>query len=238
MSDALIKRDNIYVGFVELGGIIRIEGNKIINLGDKTGDKYISSPKAKRSILFARGNNNRAYDLLNIGYNYPILTNDSNYQEGEHCEECLVTSIFNLGPLLKELGFGEYIHIKELNGIIKYIFTYRFLVKNCHLFGVGLLSNEEREHYREGSTYLSPSYEDERQNVTQIGNTYYGIKGKGVLPVEYFDILRSHNQPTVLEIVGDRILGHYCPSHHGYLEPAPFKPKREERKYRRRVLER
>lgn len=43
MSDALIKRDNIYVGFVELGGIIRIEGNKVIKLGNKPGDKYISS---------------------------------------------------------------------------------------------------------------------------------------------------------------------------------------------------
>lgn len=235
MSDALIKRDNIYVGFVELGGIIRIEGNKIINLGNKTGDKYISSPKAKRSILFARGNNNRAYDLLNIGYNYPILTNDSNYQEGEHCEECLVTSIFNLGPLLKELGFDEYINLSEIN-TIKYIFTYDFLLENCHLFGVGPLTSEEMEGYRGYSIYISPSYKEGELTTRRIGDKYYGVKEKGILPVEYFDVLILHNQPTRFEIFADRILGHYC-SFHGHLEPAPFKPKREERKYRRRVLQ-
>lgn len=237
MSDALIKRDNIYVGFVELGGIIRIEGNKVIKLGNKPGDKYISSPKAKRSILFAKGNNNRAYDLLNIGYNYPILTNESNYQEGEHCEECLVTSIFNLGPLLKELGFDEYIHIKELNGIIRYIFSTDFLINNCYLFGVGPLTREEREGYRGCTTYLSPSYKEGKLTVTQIGNTYYGIKEEGVLPVEYFDILKSHNIITIKEVIIDRIAKYYLVGVE-YITRDVFKPKKEERKYmRRRVLQ-
>ena len=237
MRDTQIKRDNIYVGSVEFGGIIRRKGNLTIKPGVKPGDLYMSSSQVSRSILFVKGTDNKAYDILNLGYHYPILTNESNYQEGEQYNEYLVTGIFNLGPLLKELGFDEYINLSEIN-MIKYIFTYDFLIKNCHLFGVGLLTSEEMESYRGCSTYLSPSYKEGKLNVTQIGNNYYGVKEEGVLPVEYFDVLKGHNQPTRFEIFADRILGHYC-SIYGDLEKAPFKPKGPERRYmRRRMLQR
>ena len=233
-----IKRDIIYVGSVEFGGIIRRKGNLKIKPGVKPGDLYMTSSQVSRSILFVKGTDNKAYDILNIGYNYPILTKESNYQEREQYNEYLVTGIFNLGPLLKELGFDEYINLSEIN-MIKYIFTYDFLIKNCHLFGVGPLTSEERKLYRGCSTYLSPSYQEGKLNVTEIGNTYYGVKEEGVLPVEYFDVLKGHNQPTRFEIVGDRILGHYCPSHYGHLEKAPFTPKRSERRHmRRRMIQR
>ena len=235
MSDALIKRDNIYVGFVELGGIIRREGNAVRIPSNKPGDLYMSSPQVSRNILFVKGTDNRAYDILNRGYNYPILTNDSNYQEGEQCNNYLVTGIFNLGPLLKELGFDEYINLSEIN-TIKYIFTYDFLLENCHLFGVGPLTSEEMEGYRGYSTYISPSYKEGELTTRRIGDKYYGVKEKGILPVEYFDVLILHNQPTGFEIFRDRLLGYYC-SIYGNLEKAPFAPKREERKYRRRVLQ-
>lgn len=238
MRDTQIKRDNIYVGSVEFGGIIRREGDKVRKLGNKPGDLYMSSSQVSRSILFAKGTDNKAYDILNLGYHYPILTNESNYQERERCNEYLVTGIFNLGPLLKKLGFDEYVNISEIS-MIKYIFTYNFWLKKCHLFGVGPLTSEEREGYRGCSTYLSPSYQEGKLNVTQIGGTYYGVKEKGVLPVEYFDVLKSHKMPTKGEIIADRILGHYCPSHYGHLEKAPFKPKRPERRHiRRRMIQR
>ena len=238
MRDTQIKRDNIYVGSVEFGGIIRRKGNLKIKPGVKPGDLYMTSSQVSRSILFVKGTDNKAYDILNIGYNYPILTKESNYQEREQYNEYLVTGIFNLGPLLKELGFDEYINLSEIN-MIKYIFTYDFLIKNCHLFGVGPLTCEEMESYRGCSTFLSPSYKEGKLNVTQIGNTYYGVKEEGVLPVEYFDVLKGHNQPTRFEIIADRILGHYCQSDYGHLNSAPFKPKRPERRYmRRRMLQR
>ena len=232
-----IKRDNIYVGSVEFGGIIRRKGNLTIKPGVKPGDLYMSSPQASRSILFVKEDDNRAYDILNIGYNYPILTKESNYQEREQCNEYLVTGIFNLGPLLKELGFDEYINLSEIN-MIKYIFTYDFLIKNCHLFGVGTLTSEEMEGYRGCSTYLSPSYQEGKLTARKIGDKYYGVKEEGVLPVEYFDVLILHKQPTRFEIFADRILGHYCQSDYGHLNSAPFKAQKEERNHmRRRVLQ-
>ena len=240
MRDTQIKRDNIYVGSVEFGGIIRRKGNLKIKLGVKLGDLYMTSSQGSRSILFVKGTDNKAYDILNLGYHYPILTNESNYQEGEQYNEYLVTGIFNLGPLLKKLGFDEYVNISEIS-MIKYIFTYNFWLKKCHLFGVGPLTSEEMGSYTYISDYeyLSPLHTKGILNAIEIGDTYYGVKEKGELPVEYFDILKRHKMPTKGEIIADRILGLYCQSDYGHLNSAPFTPKRPERRYmRRRMIQR
>lgn len=238
--DVLIKRDNIYVGFVEIDGKIRIAGERISNLGNKKGDLYMSSPVAKRSILFVMGTDNRAYDILNNGYSYEVLNNQTKYTKGESYNGCLVTGAYNLGPLLELLECDELLSIKEIKKICRTIFNYNFIVDNCYLFGVEPLTSEEIENYCGYSTYLSPAYQEGKAMVTVLSplhynleDTYYGVKGEGLLPIELFDVLRAHRIPTITEIMSNRILGHYC-SDYGHLRRNEFSPNNEEKKYLRK----
>lgn len=240
IMNTLIKRDNICVGYVEGGGKIRVAGECVRKLGNKKGDLYMSLSSSRRSILFVIGTDNRAYDLLNIDYNYEVLNNQTVYNDGEPYNGYLVTGTYNLGPLLELLGCDELLSIKKIKKICKTIFNYNFIVDNCHLFGVEPLTSEEIENYCGYSTFLSPAYQEGKAMATVLSpmhygleDTFYGVKGEGVLPLECFDILRAHRIPTVTEIISDKILGHYC-STYGHLRRNEFSPSKDEKKYTRK----
>ncbi len=102
-----VKRDDIHVGF-----LVFYDNAKIANL---------------RRIYFTLNENKEAKDLL-YDVNYPL----ANSKDGLFINQ---DNIYNIGLLLKYLGFGEYLTFDDILKIDN-IFKYGWKYDNANLFGV------------------------------------------------------------------------------------------------------
>ena len=114
------------------------------------------------------------------------------------------------------------------------------------MFGVVPYTSSNKAYLRTTSYFTKPSYTDRYSVCCYLGKDavygWYKFEEPGILPLEYFDVLQYHNQPTGFDVFLEVSNGiHDCffgpgllieriiDSFDEPLERLPFKPKGIER---------
>lgn len=207
-----VCRDNIYVGEVaKTNSIYRYEGDTDF-FRTKPGQLNTGSWFHYRSMLFVPSEQKLADDLLYSATNYPILNiTDDDICLGINTDTIIIKDACNLAQLLEYLNYNQELTFEDLVDIRKKLFTGRFAMDNCELFGWKEDQPEDWTYY-EG--YNQPITDSRRikQKIADAkkdqnaGHRMFTGTSEGILRREYWDVLDSMGNKRLIDVLsGERI---------------------------------